>query len=47
MGGAAMEAEFLDSVTQKPLGAVVDKKVGMPLNPEDYVVKKAISCSTS
>ncbi len=38
MGGAAMEAEFLDSQTGKPLGAVVDKKVGVPLNPEDYVV---------
>ena len=38
MGGAAMEAEFLDSVTLKPLGAVVDKKLGIPLNPEDYVL---------
>ena len=38
MGGAAMEAEFLDSVTLKPLGAVVDKKMGIPLNPEDYVL---------
>ncbi len=38
MGGAAMEAEFLDAETQKPLGAVVDKKVGIPVNPEDYLV---------
>ena len=38
MGGAAMEAEFLDSVTLKPLGAVVDKKMGIPLNPEDYML---------
>ena len=38
MGGASMEAEFLDSVTNKPLVAVVDKKVGIPVNPEDYVV---------
>jgi len=38
MGGASMEAEFLDAATRKPLGAVVDKKVGIPVNPEDYVV---------
>ncbi len=38
MGGASMEAEFLDATTHKPLGAVVDKKVGIPVNPEDYLV---------
>jgi hypothetical protein len=38
MGGASMEAEFLDAATNKPLGAVVDKKVGIPVNPEDYLV---------
>lgn len=38
MGGAAMEAEFLDSEGGRVLGAVVDKKVGIPVNPEDYVV---------
>lgn len=38
MGGASMEAEFLDAETHKPLGAVVDKKLGIPVNPEDYVV---------
>lgn len=28
MGGAAMEAEFLDSMTSEPLGAVIDRKEG-------------------
>ena len=28
MGGAAMEAEFLDSMTNEPLGSVVDKRWG-------------------
>ena len=37
MGGAAMEAEFLDSMTDKPLGSVVDKKVGLPVDPSDYI----------
>jgi len=37
MGGAAMEAEFVDSVTNEPLGAVVDEKVGLPVHPADYV----------
>lgn len=37
MGGAAMEAEFLDSMTGELLGAVVDKKLGMPVHPVDYV----------
>jgi len=37
MGGAAMEAEFLDSITNKPLGSVVDKKVGLPVHPVDYI----------
>ena len=34
MGGAAMEAMFLDSMTNELLGVVVDKKVGIPV---DYV----------
>ncbi len=38
MGGASMEAEFLESETGKPLGAVVDKKMGIPVNPEDYML---------
>lgn len=37
MGGAAMEAEFLDSMTNEPLGSVVDKKVGLPVDPVDYI----------
>jgi hypothetical protein len=32
MGGAAMEAEFLDSMTGERLGAVVHKRVGTPLD---------------
>ncbi|MBW2048104.1 MAG: DUF3313 family protein [Deltaproteobacteria bacterium] len=32
-----MEAEFVDSVTNEPLGAVVDEKVGPPVHPADYV----------
>ncbi|MFH1241761.1 MAG: DUF3313 domain-containing protein [Pseudomonadota bacterium] len=32
MGGAAMEAEFLDSITNEPLGAVVDMKKGTPVD---------------
>lgn len=38
MGGAAMEAEFLDSTTRIPLGAIVDKKVALSDSPEDYEV---------
>lgn len=32
MGGASMEAEFLDSVTNEPLVAVVDMKKGTPVD---------------
>ena len=32
MGGAAMEAEFLDSMTNELLGAVVDMKKGTPVD---------------
>lgn len=32
MGGAAMEAEFLDSMTNELLGAVVDMKKGTPID---------------
>ena len=31
MGGAAMEAEFLDSMTDERLGAIIDKKMGTPV----------------
>ena len=37
MGGAAMEAEFLDSTTGELLGAVVDKKLGVPVHPGDII----------
>lgn len=37
MGGAAMEAEFLDSQTNERLGAVVDRKIGSPFSPGDFV----------
>ncbi len=37
MGGASMEAEFLDSLSAEPLGAVVDQKKGLPVNPGDIV----------
>jgi hypothetical protein len=39
MGGAAMEAEFLDSVSAQRLAAVVDKKVGTPLKTFDGLTK--------
>ena len=32
-----MEAEFLDSMTNEPLGSVVDKKGGLPVHPVDYI----------
>lgn len=32
MGGASMEAEFLDSMTNKPLGAVIDMQKGTPVD---------------
>ncbi|MBU1727536.1 MAG: DUF3313 domain-containing protein, partial [Candidatus Omnitrophica bacterium] len=32
MGGAAIEAEFLDSETGERLGAIVDMKLGTPLD---------------
>ena len=32
MGGAAMEAEFLDSVTGERLGAIVHKRMGTPID---------------
>jgi len=37
MGGASMEAMFLDSTSNELLGAVVDKKLGVPVNPADIV----------
>lgn len=36
MGGAAMEAEFLDSVTNERLCAVVDRKEGSPLSLTEF-----------
>jgi len=36
MGGAAIEAEFLDSETGELLAAMVDKKLGNPLDPKFY-----------
>lgn len=36
MGGAAIEAEFLDSETGKRLGAVVDMKLGTPLDIKGF-----------
>lgn len=37
MGGAAMEAEFLDSVSNERLAAIVDRKQGSPLSPLDII----------
>lgn len=37
MGGAAIEAEFLDSQTNERLAALVDRKIGFPLAPGDIV----------
>lgn len=37
MGGAAMEAEFLDSVTNERLAAIIERKTGMPLDPRDMI----------
>lgn len=37
MGGAAMEAEFLDSVTNERLAAIVDRKKAFPLSPTDMI----------
>ena len=36
MGGAAIEAEFMDSQTNEVLAAMVDKKMGNPLDPRFY-----------
>jgi len=36
MGGAAIEAEFLDSQTNEVQAAMVDKKMGNPLDPRFY-----------
>lgn len=36
MGGAAIEAEFIDSQTNEVLAAMVDKKMGNPLDPRFY-----------
>jgi hypothetical protein len=36
MGGAAIEAEFLDSETNERLGAVVDMKLGSPLDVQGF-----------
>lgn len=36
MGGAAIEAEFLDSQTSEVLAAMVDKKLGTPIDPKFY-----------
>ncbi len=37
MGGAAMEAEFLDSVTGESLGAVIDERRGAPVDVGDMI----------
>jgi len=36
MGGAAIEAEFLDSQTNEVLAAMVDRKLGTPIDPKFY-----------
>ena len=36
MGGAAIEAEFLDSQTNEILAAMVDKKMGSPGKPRGF-----------
>jgi (2Fe-2S) ferredoxin len=36
MGGAAIEEEFLDSQTNEVMAAMVDKKMGNPLDPRFY-----------
>ena len=36
MGGAAIEAEFLDSQSNEVLAAMVDKKMGNPIDPKFY-----------
>jgi hypothetical protein len=36
MGGAAIESEFLDSQTNEVMAAMVDKKMGNPLDPRFY-----------
>ena len=36
MGGAALEAEFLDSETNEILAAMVDRKMGSPLKPRGF-----------
>lgn len=36
MGGAAIEAEFLDSQTNELMAAMVDKKMGTPVDPKFY-----------
>lgn len=37
MGGAAMEAEFLDAVTNERLAAIVDRKKALPLSPREFI----------
>jgi len=36
MGGASMEAMFIDSTTNELLGAVVDSKKGIPVDPSGF-----------
>lgn len=36
MGGAAIEAEFIDSVSGEVLAAMIDKKLGNPVDPRFY-----------
>jgi hypothetical protein len=37
MGGAAIEVEFVDSRSGERLAALVDRRVGFPLHPGDFV----------